>query len=96
MGQLGRTDSHSGYLEIQGQSLSFCFIWKKPHSTGFPGEGNGNPFQYSCLKNPVDRGPWQATVYGVTELDITEQLRTNLPLEGLSHVLLQLLTFNTL
>ena len=30
------------------------------------GEGNGNPFQYSCLENPVDRGAWWATVHGVT------------------------------
>ena len=29
-------------------------------------EGNGNPFQYSCLRNPTDRGAWQATVHGVT------------------------------
>ena len=28
--------------------------------------GNGNPFQYSCLENSMDRGAWQATVYGVT------------------------------
>ena len=27
-----------------------------------PGEGNGNPFQYSCLENPIDGGAWQATV----------------------------------
>ena len=27
-----------------------------------PGEGNGNPFQYSCLESPMDRGVWQATV----------------------------------
>ena len=33
----------------------------------FPGEGNGNPFQYSCLENPMDRGAWQATVYKVTK-----------------------------
>ena len=32
-----------------------------------PGEGNGNPLQYSYLKNPMDRGPWQATVHGVTK-----------------------------
>ena len=32
-----------------------------------PGEGNGNPFQYSCLGNPKDRGDWWATVYGVTK-----------------------------
>ena len=30
-----------------------------------PGEGNGNPLQYSCLKNPVDRGAWRATVHGL-------------------------------
>jgi len=31
-----------------------------------PGEGYGNPLQYSCLENPMDRGDWQATVHGVT------------------------------
>ena len=30
----------------------------------FPGEGNGNPFQHSCLENPMERGNWQATVLG--------------------------------
>ena len=29
-----------------------------------PGEGNGNPLQYSCLENPLDRGAWWATVHG--------------------------------
>ena len=33
-----------------------------------PGEGNGNPLQYSCLENPMDRGAWRATVYGVTRV----------------------------
>ena len=32
------------------------------------GEGNGNPLQYSCLENPMDRGAWQALVYGVTRV----------------------------
>ena len=32
-----------------------------------PGEGNGNPFQYSCLGNPIDRGTWWATVSGATK-----------------------------
>ena len=31
-----------------------------------PGVGNGNPLQYSCLENPMDRGAWQATVHGIT------------------------------
>ena len=33
----------------------------------FPGEGNGNPLQYSCLGNPMDRGAWWATVHGVSK-----------------------------
>ena len=32
-----------------------------------PGEGNGNPFQYSCLENPMDRGAWRATVHGAAK-----------------------------
>ena len=32
-----------------------------------PGEGHGNPFQYSCLENPMNRGAWRATVHRVTE-----------------------------
>ena len=32
-----------------------------------PGEENGNPLQYSCLENPMDRGAWQAIVHGVTK-----------------------------
>ena len=32
-----------------------------------PGEGNGNPLQYSCLKNPMDGGAWWATVHGVAK-----------------------------
>ena len=38
-----------------------------PGSGRSPGEGNGNPLQYSCLENPVDRGAWWATVHGVAE-----------------------------
>ena len=43
-----------------------------------PGEGNGNPFQYSCLGNPMDGGTWWATVPGVAkELNMTDQLNNN-------------------
>ena len=34
----------------------------------FPGGGNGNPLQYSCLEKPMDRGAWQATVYRVSRI----------------------------
>ena len=37
-----------------------------------PGEGNGNPLQYSCLENPMDRGAWQVTVHGITKSDKAE------------------------
>ena len=38
----------------------------------YPGVGNGNLLQYSCLGNPMDRGTWLATVHGVTESDTTD------------------------
>ena len=46
-----------------------------PVSERSPGEGNGNPLEYSCLGNPVDRGAWRATVHGVEkESDRSETL----------------------
>ena len=38
-----------------------------PRSGTSPGEGNGNPLQYSCLKNPVGRGAWRASIHGVAK-----------------------------
>ena len=43
-----------------------------PRSGTCPGEGNGNPLQYSCLENPMNRGVWWATVHGVAESNTTE------------------------
>ena len=48
-----------------------------PESGRSPGEGNGNPLQYSCLGNPMDRGVWQAAVHGIRkESDMTEHAHT--------------------
>ena len=47
-----------GDAETQVQSLG----WEDP-----PGEGSGNPLQYSCLENPMDRGVWRATVRGAAK-----------------------------
>ena len=38
-----------------------------PGSGRSPGEGNGNPLQYSCLGSPMDKGAWQVTVHGVAK-----------------------------
>ena len=58
-------------------SLSLSFTWESACNAGrprfspglgrSPGEGNGNPLQYSCLENPMDRGAWRAAVYGVVK-----------------------------
>ena len=46
-----------------------------PGSGRSPGEGNGNPLQYSCLENSMDRGAWWATVREIAELDTTEAIK---------------------
>ena len=49
-----------------------------PGSGRSPGEGNGNPVQYFCLGNPIDREAWWATIHGVVEgWDTTWQLNNN-------------------
>ena len=48
-----------------------------PESGRAPGEGNGNPLQYSCLKNSMHRGAWQATVHGVAKRWIQLSVHTH-------------------
>ena len=47
-----------------------------PGSGRSPGEGNGNPLQYSRLENPMDRGAWQVTVHGVTRVGLSDSTTT--------------------
>ena len=61
-----------GFLLTFWLSLVLCylflFISALNGDTSLPvGEGNGNPLQYSCLENPMDRGAWQGTVHGVAK-----------------------------
>ena len=61
------------------QRVSACNVGHlglTPGSGRSPGEGNGNPLQYSCLKNPMDRGAWWSldNPRGHKESDTTEQL----------------------
>ena len=60
------------------KTISCVYSKESPYNAGDPGsiprsgrsprDGNGNPLQYSCLENPMDRGAWRATVHGVTRV----------------------------
>ena len=68
-GSVGIESNHNG-----GEAGDTGLI---PESGRSPGGGHGNPLQYSCLKNPMDRGPWRATVHKFAELDRTEYAHTH-------------------
>ena len=53
-----------------------------PGSGRSPGERKGNPFQYSCLQNPMDRGTWRAIVHGVAKSRHNWQLTLSLSFQG--------------
>ena len=60
-----------GGLLVKNPSASVGDVGSVPVSGRFPGEGNGNPLQYSCLGNPMDRGAWRVTVQSHKESDTT-------------------------
>ena len=57
----------SGGSEVKASACSAGDPGSIPGSGRFPGEGNGNPLQFSFLENPMDRGAWQATVHRVAK-----------------------------
>ena len=52
---------------VKNPSAAAGDVGSSPESGRSPGEGNGNPLQYSCLGNPMDRGAWHATVHKVAK-----------------------------
>ena len=53
--------------EVKASACNAGDLGSIPGSGRSPRGGNGNPLQYSCLENPMDRGAWWATVHGVTK-----------------------------
>ena len=56
--------------EVKASASNVGDLGLIPGSGGSPGEGNGNPLQYSCLENSIDKEAWQATVHGVANSQI--------------------------
>ena len=54
----------TGGSEVKASACNAGDLGSIPGSGRSPGEGNGNPLQYPCLENPMDRGAWWATVHG--------------------------------
>ena len=64
---LPKERTHSCILQVLQKSSCELSIWVLPPLNHQYGEGNGTPFQYSCLENPMDGGAWCAADHGVTK-----------------------------
>ena len=69
--------SFSGGSDSKESACNARNLGSIPGLGRFPGGGHGNPLQYSCLGNPMDRGAWQGYIpWGCKESDMNEQLST--------------------
>ena len=66
-GCLAVSTGFPGGSEVKASACNAGDLGSIPGQGRSLGEGNGNPLQYSCLENPMDRGAWWATVHGVTK-----------------------------
>ena len=64
---MGIVSVYSGGSEVKASACNVGDLGSIPGLARSPGEGNGNPLQYSCLENPMDRGAWQATPHRVAK-----------------------------
>ena len=65
--KLAPSNGFPGGSEVKASACNSGDLGSIPGSGRSPGEGNGNPLQYSCLENPMDRGAWWATVHGAAK-----------------------------
>ena len=69
--QFALTKQDTGFPDGSVGKESACNATDTGDASSIPRGGNGNPLQYSCLENSMDRGAWPATVHGVTESNPT-------------------------
>ena len=70
-----------GGSEVKASACNARDLGLIPGSGRSPGEGNGNPLQYSCLENPTNGGAWWATVHGVAKSQTTVRLHFHFHLQ---------------
>ena len=80
-----------GGSEVKASACNAEDLGLIPESERSPGEGNGNPLQYSCLENPMDGAAWWATVHGVAK----SRTRLSDFTHSLTQILYSSLTYST-